>query len=169
MHFNLRSVRNIMEKNYGLHSEFDIEKHKATFVDYLEVVIDADGRIMYAVPSHQEKLIALACAKLHVTRDQLKSMCPNKYYFDFMRWLCLLTGAMSVWDDRCEYGNPTSGQLAALRKLKLAGLYRGPIPNLSKDTTETSLENLLRSPQEPEKDPKELEKSLLRALESFYL
>lgn len=44
---------------YGVHSDFDIQKHKETFIDYLEVIIDVNGRIMYAVPSHQEKLIAM--------------------------------------------------------------------------------------------------------------
>lgn len=114
---------------YDLYSEFDIEKHKATFPHYLEVVIDADGKITYAVPSHQEKLIKLACDKLSVTRDELKVLCPREYYFDFLKWLCLLTGAMSVWDDWCEYGNPTAKQVGTLRKLKMAGLYKGMIPD----------------------------------------
>ena len=118
-----------IEAAYGLHSEFDIEKHKATFVDYLEVVIDADGKVMYAVPSHQEKLIALACQKLGITRDELNAKCPREYYFDFLKWLCFTTGAMSVWNDFCEYGNPSVKQIGILRKLKMAGLYKGVIPN----------------------------------------
>ena len=117
------------EETYGLHSAFDIEKHKATFPYYLEVVIAADGKVMYAVPSHQEKLIALACQKLGITRDELKTLCPREFYFDFLKWLCLLTGAMSVWNDWCEYGNPSAKQIGMLRKLKMAGLYKGVIPN----------------------------------------
>lgn len=46
---------------YDLHSDFDIEQHKKIFIHYLEVVIDENGKIMYAVPSHQEKQITLAC------------------------------------------------------------------------------------------------------------
>lgn len=118
-----------IEEAYGLHSAFDIEKHKATFPYYLEVVIDADGKVMYAVPSHQEKLIALARQKLGITRDELNAMCPREYYGDFMRWLCLLTSAMSVWDGWCEYGNPSTKQISTLRRLKMAGLYKGMIPD----------------------------------------
>lgn len=118
-----------IEEAYGLHSAFDIEKHKATFTDYLEIVIDIDGNIMYAVPSHQEKLIALACQKLGITRDELKALCPKEFYFDFLKWLCLLTGAMSVWNEHCEYGNPSTKQISTLRRLKMSGLYKGMIPD----------------------------------------
>lgn len=118
------------EEQYGIYSEFDIEKHRKTFVQYLEVVIDANGKVMYAVPSHQEKCIALACKKLGVTRDELNAMCPREYYFDFMRWLCKVSGAMAVWNGRCEYWEPTVKQIGMLRRLKLAGLYEGQIPQI---------------------------------------
>ena len=156
-----------MEKSYGVQSEFNIDSHKATFTNYLEVIIDADGKVMYALPSHQEKLISMACKQLGITRDELNALCPRKYYVDFMRWLCLLTGAMSVWNHYCEYGNPTTKQLGTLRKLKLAGLYRGTIPNLSQDPIEVSLENLLRNPEEPQEDPEELAESFRSALLHF--
>ena len=47
-------------RDYGLGSTFDIEQHKAKYKNYLEVIIDANGTIMYAVPSHQEKASELA-------------------------------------------------------------------------------------------------------------
>ena len=56
---------------YDVYSDFDIHKHKQTFRDYLEVIIDADGHIMYAVPSHQEKLIAMVMEHQGWTRQQL--------------------------------------------------------------------------------------------------
>ena len=118
-----------VDERYDLYSDFDTEKHKATFTDYLEVVILKNGKVVYAVPSHQEKLIALACEKLSVSRDELKAMCPREYYCDFLKWLCLLSGAMAVWNDYCEYGNPSAKQIGALRKLKMAGLYKGIIPD----------------------------------------
>ena len=40
---------------------FDYKTHKENFFYYLEVVILEDGKIVYAVPSHQEKLIELYC------------------------------------------------------------------------------------------------------------
>ena len=49
-----------MEK-YSVYSKFDVDKHKDTFDSYLEVMILEDGSIEYAVPSHQEKAIKLAC------------------------------------------------------------------------------------------------------------
>lgn len=83
---------------YDLNSKFDIEQHKKTFVNYLEVVIYPDGLIEYATPSHQEKLINICCKQLNVTRDKLNKMCPQSYYADFMVWLCNLSGCISVWD-----------------------------------------------------------------------
>lgn len=80
-------------------TEFDLEQHKKTFIHYLEVVIDENGKIMYAVPSHQEKLIALACDKLNVTREELNAMCPQEYYFDFMDWICKMSGVCAVWEN----------------------------------------------------------------------
>lgn len=118
-------------KNYDLYSDFDIELHSKTFVHYLEVVIDSDGKVMYAVPSHQEKCIALACQKLGVSRDELNRMCPREYYFDFLRWVCKVSGAMAVWEGHCEFWEPTAKQIGTLRRLKMAGLYTGPIPNTS--------------------------------------
>lgn len=122
-----------MPEQYSLSSIFDIEKHKATFVNYLEVVILHNGAVVYAVPSHQEMLIKLACLKTGMTRDQLKDACPREYYFDFTKWLCMMSGAVAVWNEHCEYGTPTVQQIAMLRKLKMAGLYRGAIPQKSEN------------------------------------
>lgn len=113
---------------YDLRSEFDIEQHKKTFIHYLEVVIDENGKIMYAVPSHQEKLITLACEKLNVTREELNAMCPQEYYFDFMDWFCKMSGACAVWENFIQCDNLTERQMRALQMLKDNGLYLGEIP-----------------------------------------
>lgn len=115
---------------YGLHSEFDIEKHKQTFIHYLEVVISSDGRVFYAVPSHQELMIAVACVMLGVSREELNELCPREWYFDFMKWLSMKTGLMAVWESHYEVYVPTNKQIATLRRLKLAGLYTGVIPKV---------------------------------------
>lgn len=73
-----------MSKEYDIYSDFDLEQHKKKYVDYLEVLILEDGTVVYAVPSHQEKAIAVACAKLGVCRKELMDMCPPEYYADFM-------------------------------------------------------------------------------------
>lgn len=41
-----------MDEEYNLYSQFDVSKHKQTYTNYLEVIIDSDGNVMYAVPSH---------------------------------------------------------------------------------------------------------------------
>lgn len=83
---------------YDLHSPFDIEQHKQHYVNYLEVVIFPDGHIEYAVPSHQEKLIAICMEQLGISRYELERMCPAEYYGDFQTWLCMISGCISVWD-----------------------------------------------------------------------
>lgn len=84
---------------YDLHSPFDIEQHKKTFINYLEVVIFPDGHIEYATPSHQEKLIAICMDELGITREELNKRCPKEYYFDFMTWLCNVSHCVSVWNE----------------------------------------------------------------------
>lgn len=34
----------------------------------------------------KEKLIALACQKRGVTRQELNDLCPREYYYDFLTW-----------------------------------------------------------------------------------
>lgn len=113
---------------YTVYSDFDIDQHKKTFTHYLEVVIDESGKIMYAVPSHQEKMIALACKKLNVTREELNAMCPQEYYFDFMDWLCKMSGACAVWENFIQCDKLTEQQIKALQMLKDNGLYLGEVP-----------------------------------------
>lgn len=81
---------------YSLHSGFNPKLHKQAFTHYLEVIIDENGKIMYAVLSHQEKMIKLACEKLNVTREQLNEMCPKEYYFDLV--VLVQFGEIKSWD-----------------------------------------------------------------------
>lgn len=118
--------KSVMEP-YSLYSPFDAEKHKKKYTNYLEVVILEDGTVEYAVPSHQEKLIRIACQKLGVCRQKLDSMCPPEYYFDYMRWLSMQTGAAAVWNEGYVAASLNRKQIAVLKHLKLLGLYRGLI------------------------------------------
>lgn len=114
---------------YGVYSKFDIQKHKETFINYLEVVVFPDGHIEYAVPSHQELLIAICCKTLKVTRDQLNKLCPKEYYFDFTQWLCNESKCISVWNNwliKPETGI-TDDQLNCLNLLKQERLYTGDL------------------------------------------
>lgn len=114
--------------NYSIYSPFDINRHKQTYTDYLEIIIDEDGKIEYAVPSHNEKLSSIACKKLKITKTQLYDMCPEAYYFDYMRWLVMTTHCCAVWNTFAICHEPTRAQITTLRQLKMGGLYKGTIP-----------------------------------------
>ena len=91
-----------MENEYDIYRPFDAEKHKAKYSNYLEVLILEDGTVVYAIPSHQEKAIALACEKHGLSRDELVAMCPREYYLDYMVWLLKMSGAIAVWTSGCN-------------------------------------------------------------------
>lgn len=55
----MREHPTIERQQEVLHSPFDIETHKQTFVSYLEVVISPEGTVEYAVPSHSDKLVEI--------------------------------------------------------------------------------------------------------------
>ena len=120
-------MKHAIEKSeYDLNSEFDIEQHKAHFVNYLEVIIERNGHVLYAVPSHQEKAIELACKEKGWTREQLSNACQPEFYFDFLNWVLRLTGSVSVWND-FYMGELNDIQRKKLIEMKQAGIYRGTI------------------------------------------
>ncbi len=123
---------NIRLEQYDIHSPFNIRKHKETFINYLEVLILQDGTIEYAVPSHQEKALDLACKKLNKTKREIEDMCPREYYCDYLTWLLGITGSVSVWGNAAEhfiiYKTINKKQIMILRSLKKQGLYKGKIP-----------------------------------------
>lgn len=75
----------IKTNEYGLHSTFDIEKHKQTFIDYFEVILTIDGTVQYAVPSHQEKLIEIGKEKFGKSREDFIAMFPIEMQYDYMK------------------------------------------------------------------------------------
>lgn len=123
-----------------LHGPFDIEKHKQVFVNYLEVIIDKEGVVHYAVPSHQEWLIKKAIEILDIDREDLYDECPDEYLFDIMAWLTEVTECVSVWDDR-YIGRPNNKQISTLTNLYNNKLYRGTLP--IKRLTDEQREGLL--------------------------
>ena len=122
-----------MSSEYSIYSPFDPDKHKGTYKNYLEVLLLEDGSVVYAIPSHQEKAMALACERLGVTRELIYDMCPTQYYADFLNWLLSLTNSVSVWNNMISCWSINKKQAATLRMLKTKGLYKGPIPLLLSD------------------------------------
>ena len=109
-----------------LHSPFNHQIHKETFLYYLEVVIFSDGTVEYAVPSHQLKVVDFIAKRDNITREQVGDMCPPEYYCDYDNWLCKEAGAIMVWNDFYR-GVPNDKQILSLIKLMTEGLYLGNI------------------------------------------
>jgi hypothetical protein len=118
--------REMMDEQRVLHEPFDLETHKKTFFNYLEVIISDDGTIMYAVPSHQEKLIILACQKLNVTKEELYEFCPKEYYFDIMNWLCQVSNCIALWNEHMV-GTANEKQNQVVSQLAEEKLYHGTV------------------------------------------
>lgn len=79
------------------YSKFDLQRQVSTYPHYLEVITLEDGTVEYAHPSHQQKLIKLACDSIGCNRDTLQWLCPEEYYFNFDTWLCKMSRCVSVW------------------------------------------------------------------------
>jgi hypothetical protein len=148
--FYNKSETDVIKKGYEienniqqetLHSPFDIEKHKQVFVNYLEVIIDKEGVVHYAVPSHQEWLIKKAIEILNIDRVDLYDECPDEYCFDIMSWLTDVTECVLVWNDR-YIGKPNNKQISTLTMLYNNKLYSGtlPIKRLTDEQRESLLE-----------------------------
>ncbi|MBR5297029.1 MAG: hypothetical protein IKU29_04065 [Parabacteroides sp.] len=115
-----------------LHSPFDIETHKNTFVSYLEVVISPEGTVEYAVPSHTDKLVEIF-AKQKGFDDILKAKkyiietAINNGMLSTIDYLTGVTGYISVWFKGYVAGDPpTKAQLNKLKELFDNGVYVGP-------------------------------------------
>lgn len=123
--------KRFLDADEVLAQPFSIERHKLCPYLDLEVIIDAEGNISYAIPSHQEFLIKAACKRKNWTREQLMDACPPEYYYNFMEWLIEQSGGcIPVWRAAVLEYPVTKPQLAALKKLKMAGLFRGVLPKL---------------------------------------
>lgn len=113
---------------------FSIARHKMVPYLELEVIISPKGEIEYALPSHQESLIRKAMEKQHWTRQELMDAYPPEFYFNFLEWLIEQSGGyIPVWERGITNHPVTQQQANALRKLKLAGLYRGVLPKGEKN------------------------------------
>jgi len=113
-----------MQEKYGVYSEFDIQKHKKTFINYLEVMIDRNGKVHYAVPSHQEWAIKEACRQKNITREELCNMTPPEHYLNWLPWILSQCGCVAVWNE-FFIGRPNKKQMTKLTALKMQGLYKG--------------------------------------------
>lgn len=118
-----------MTEQEVLRGPFDIELHKRTFIDYFEVVLDVEGVVHYAVPSHQEFLIQKAMERNHWTREQLIAACPPEMQGWFLEWLIQESGGyIPVWQNFVLDYPLNTRQLQTLAELKEEGLFCGAVP-----------------------------------------
>lgn len=119
-----------------LHSPFDIETHKQTFVSYLEVVISPEGTVEYAVPSHSDKLIEIFKEQkgfddILKAKKYVWETCINNDICVPIEYLTGVTGYISVWFDHYVSSDPpTKQQLAKLQELFKEGVYIGPVRDI---------------------------------------
>lgn len=114
-----------------LSEPFSVETHKRVFTDYLEVVIDRDGVVHYAVPSHQEKILQIMMKELNMGREevikylnQLELDAPTK---DWYYILTSASGCVMVWTHFKSSGMSNDKQKETLRLLQKEGLYYGAV------------------------------------------
>lgn len=108
---------------YDVYSDFDIEQHKKTFINYLEVVILPDGTVKYAVPSHQEFLINYICEKWGLTREKFNTLVPEQYAFNFLNWLMTVSGCVCIWTSFYK-GECNFVQIRKIRELIVSGILK---------------------------------------------
>lgn len=119
------------ERQKVLHNPFDLETHKKTFINYLEIIIDKEGVCHYAIPSHNAILEQFVCKKHNIEYDmwdfteKASKLCPKEKYSDYHNWLCEETECIMVWGIPFSHivGNPNEKQLAMLDTLRKEGLY----------------------------------------------
>lgn len=109
---------------YDVYSEFDLEKHKQTFINYLEVCIHPDGSIHYAVPSHQRYLENLAVAQHGGTYQEFLDSVPCEWYADYLNYLINITKCVVVWSHGYQGNEFTAKQIKSLRTLMIAGILK---------------------------------------------
>ena len=112
-----------------LHEPFSIETHKKTFVSYLEVIMDEDGEIFYAVPSHQHKLCEIYMQRFGIedydkARDEIVEATWT-VGLDIVEYLCSKTNCLAIWFEHYR-GYPNEKQLKKLEELFNSGVYVGP-------------------------------------------
>ena len=121
----------MINQNQVLHSAFNIETHKKVFINYLEIVIDAEGVCHYAVPSHNGVLEQLLLKKKGIEFDYFNysmkagDLCPRERYADYYDWLCEETGCIMVWGAPTSIvkGKPNEKQQAMLDLLRKEELF----------------------------------------------
>ena len=87
-----------------LHSPFNAKVHKDTFTNYLEVCIDREGNVYYAIPSHVHFLEAALFRLEHPEREYeiQDGYAPREWVYHRVDDECVCKSghlAISAWDE----------------------------------------------------------------------
>lgn len=99
-----------------------VKENRMKFISYLEIIIDDECMIHLAIPSHQMKLIELACKKENCTKEELERMMPE--YCHANNWIISKYGFVSVWYNMYTYSarHYNRKQMEVMRVLRINGL-----------------------------------------------
>ena len=111
-------------ESYDLYCDFDLDKHIKKYPCYTEVIIHYNGKVEYAVPSHQEKLIRLGMQKYNCCREEFIAKCPRDMYCDYLQWLMNETKFICVLYDGYICKNLSKLQKSKLKRFIEVGAMR---------------------------------------------
>lgn len=135
------TIDRLSKTDYSLYSEFDPVKHSKKFINYCEVIIDREGIIRYATPSHISLLQALYGVEQGLlNKDVLDSKATymrtdvnmietiqnylDEYQaptgIDYIGIMLHDTSSIMIWYDRYDFGRErlNDKQKASLKLLK---------------------------------------------------
>ena len=102
--------------NKYLYMDFHARVHGQVFIHYCEAILWPDGKVEYAIPSHDEALIKAYANKYNITRDDVIEKFRDN--FDWYEQMMRDTGIVQIWYDRLyNCTNLTHEQLDALETL----------------------------------------------------
>ena len=117
-----------MTKQEVLKLPFNIERHNAHFINYCEVVVYPDGKVEYATPSHQEKMIEIYAKKHNITNSKAKEIFYDD--IDFFDKILDDTGIVLVWYNNFQFTKINKTQIEVLNLMKVFGCIRKEILDL---------------------------------------
>lgn len=99
------------------------KKHPLDWINYCEILIDSDGSVILARPSHQEALIRYCMKKYSLSRkdflDTIPIWCGNGYIVEKENLICVWYNALLLPKDILELN---SLQRNTIKNLEDAGL-----------------------------------------------
>ena len=106
---------------------FSIERHKKTFINYMEAIIDSDGVVYYAIPSHERKLMEIVLKQNpEMCMKDLENEAEKNAYLDgWAEYLMRKSGCICIYTK--GYMTPRNYQMSDAQKQKLGELIKAQL------------------------------------------